>query len=103
MNNPYDFSDLSDLPEELQERIAPKTRVTEEPPMVQKVVDLVTRAPQSLTLAQIMAVGQRTKLELPTEVTVRAYLGRALADGRIVKDGLRNVYRRPRAAVRQRP
>lgn len=79
----YDFSDLSDLPEDLQSKLA--SNGGQEPALVGQIVDIVVNAPRILTLAQIIAVATRMGLELPAETTVRAYVNRAVKDGRIVK------------------
>ncbi|WFG40910.1 hypothetical protein ParaMal1_00026 [Paracoccus phage ParMal1] len=77
----YDFSDLSDLPEDMQKRLA--TNGGAEPELVGKIVEIVVNAPRALSLAQIIAVATRMGLELPAETTVRSYVKRAIKDGRI--------------------
>lgn len=93
--NVYDFTDVSDLSEEMQEALSTSSA---EPQGVAQVVDIVVNAPAALTLKQIIAVSIRLGLELPAEVTVRNYVNRAVKDGRIVKV-TRQSYWKPGSAV----
>lgn len=79
----YDFSDISDLPEEMQERFTRSGGA--EPALVGQLIDIVDGAPRALTMTQIRAVATRMGIELPAEVTVRNYLNKAVETGRMVK------------------
>lgn len=70
--------DFSDLP-------ATVSRAGAEPELVQTLSDLVNVAPRALGIKEIIAVASKAGIELPAESTVRTYLNRAKADGRIVK------------------
>ena len=96
--NLYDFSDLSDLPEKLQNKLSSTGGA--EPVLVGEIVDIVVNAPRALSLAQIIAVATRKNLELPAETTVRAYVNRAVEDGRILKP-TRQTYAGPGAATEE--
>lgn len=73
----YNF-DFSALP------VAP-TRGGEEPALVNVFAELVNAAPRPLGIKEIIAVAANAGVEVPSEATVRNYLNRAEADGRIVK------------------
>lgn len=97
--NPYDFTDVSDVPEELQKRFV---KSKSEPVGVQTVVDIVIGAPAALTLAQIMVVAARLGAELPAENTVRSYLNLAVGSGRLSKPS-RQTYASPVTASEETP
>lgn len=75
--NLFDFADLSDLPEELAEKL---TRDTDG--AVNAWADVVNKGAEagyeSLSINQIIAVGHRMGLEMPTVTTIRNYLNRAV-------------------------
>lgn len=56
-----------------------------EPELVSTVVELLTAAPRPLTLKEVVTVLNDSGIETPADTTVRSYLNRAAADGRISK------------------
>lgn len=96
----YDFTDTSDLPQNLQNKLA--SGGGQEPALVAQITEIVNKAPGSLTLAQIIAVATRMGIELPAETTVRSYVNRAVADGRIIKV-TRQSYGSPLKSVEEAP
>lgn len=56
-----------------------------EPELVSTVVELLTAAPRPLTLKEVVTVLTDSGIETPADTTVRSYLNRAAADGRISK------------------
>ncbi len=75
--NPFDFADLSDLPEELAGKL---TRDTDE--SVRAWAEVVNKGVAAgyteLSINQIAAAATRLGLEIPTQQTVRNYLNRAV-------------------------
>lgn len=75
--NPFDFADLSDLPEELAGKL---TRDTDE--SVRAWAEVVNKGVAAgypeLSINQITAAATRLGLEIPTQQTVRNYLNRAV-------------------------
>ena len=75
--NPFDFADLSDLPEELAGKL---TRDTDE--AVRAWADVVKKGAEAgfteLSINQIIAAATRLGLDVPTQQTVRNYLNRAV-------------------------
>jgi hypothetical protein len=69
-----------------------------EPEGVATVAALVNAAPRALTLAEVVAVLGASGIEAPAASTVRSYLNRAAADGRITKPS-RQSYAAAAAAV----
>ena len=80
MSNPFDFIDLSALPEAIRLRLAPKTSAA-----VDAVVELIGKAGRAVTIVEILAAAHIVGLKLPAESTVRTYLNVAVAAGRLVK------------------
>ena len=56
-----------------------------EPELVSTIVDLLAAAPRALTLKEVVTVLNDSDIETPADTTVRSYLNRAAADGRISK------------------
>lgn len=56
-----------------------------EPELVSTIVDLLSAAPRPLTLREVITVLNDSGIETPADTTVRSYLNRAAADGRISK------------------
>ena len=56
-----------------------------EPELFSTIVDLLTAAPRPLTLKEVVTVLNDSEINTPADTTVRAYLNRAAADGRISK------------------
>lgn len=56
-----------------------------EPELVSTIVDMLSAAPRALTLKEVVTVLNDSGIETPADTTVRAYLNRAAADGRISK------------------
>lgn len=82
--NPFDFSDLSDLPEELAGKL--HTDTDENARVYAEVVAKGAAAGMSeLTINQIMAAAMRMGHDVPTQQTVRGYLNRAEKLGLIGK------------------
>lgn len=83
MKDLYDFTDLSDLPEDLQSKLSNSGGA--ENPAVQKLVDIITNAPRPLSLTEVIAVGTRSELDLPSAQTVAKWVKKAAEEGRIFK------------------
>lgn len=94
----YDFSDLSDLPEEMQTRLTANGGV--EPEWVAEVEDIIVNAPKPLSLAQVIAVAIRKKVDLPAETTVRSRINSLKDEGRVSKP-TRQTYAAPGAKVEE--
>lgn len=56
-----------------------------EPELVSTIVELLAAAPRALTLKEVVTVLNDSGIETPANTTVRSYLNRAAADGRISK------------------
>lgn len=56
-----------------------------EPEMVSTIVELLVAAPRPLTLREVITVLNDSGIETPADTTIRSYLNRAAADGRISK------------------
>lgn len=82
--NPFDFSDLSDLPEELSARMT-KSGGTE----YIAVVDIIKAAAEagikSLTLVQVMVAASRMGVALKEETTTRNWLNKGVKLGYLGK------------------
>ncbi len=88
--NFFDFADLSDLPDELAEKL---TRDTDG--NVNAWADVVNKGAaagfESLSINQIIAAGHRMGLEMPTVTTIRNYLNRAV-ELRLISKPTRMTY-----------
>lgn len=86
----FDFADLSDLPDELAEKL---TRDTDG--NVNAWADVVNKGAaagfESLSINQIIAAGHRMGLEMPTVTTIRNYLNRAV-ELRLISKPTRMTY-----------
>jgi len=75
--NPFDFADLSDLPEELAAKLTSDTDGD-----VRAWADVVVKGGEAgypeLSINQIIAAGTRIGLETKTQTTIRNYLNRAV-------------------------
>lgn len=82
--NPFDFSDLSDLPEELAAKLH-----SDNTGNARAYADVVQKGAEAgydeLTINQIMAAATRMGIEVPTQQTVRGYLNKAVELGMISK------------------
>ena len=82
--NPFDFSDLSDLPEELANKLTAETNGN-----VDAFVGVVHQGAAAglatIEINQIMAAAIRLGIEVPTQQTVRGYLNKAVEQGKLVK------------------
>ena len=82
--NPFDFSDLSDMPEELAAKMQ-KSGSTQ----YLQLVDVIKAASEvgikALTLNEVVVAATRMSVELPAEVTVRNWLNKAVNMGRLCK------------------
>lgn len=56
-----------------------------EPELVSTIVDMLAAAPRALSLKEVVTVLNDSGIETPADTTVRSYLNRAAADGRISK------------------
>lgn len=82
--NPFDFSDLSDLPEELAKKL--NTETTDNAKVYADVVRKGAEAGYAeLEINQIIAAATRMGLEPPTQQTVRNYLNKAVELGLVNK------------------
>ena len=88
--NPFDFADLSDLPEDLQKKLY--TETTDNAKVYAEVVIAGAAAGYSeLEINQIMAAATRMGIEVPTQQTVRGYLNKAVELG-LIKKPSRQTY-----------
>lgn len=75
--DPFDFFDLSDLPETLQEKLTSDTDGD-----VRAWADVVKKGAErgfnELSINQIIAAGSRMGLQIKTQTTLRNYLNRAV-------------------------
>jgi len=82
--NPFDFTDLSDLPPELASKLN-----TETDDMAREYAAIVAAGAEAghpeLTINHIIAAATRMGKEVPTAQTVRGYLNKAVDLGLIVK------------------
>lgn len=82
--NPFDFNDLSDLPEDLQDKLTVATNGS-----VNEIVKVVAAGKEAgfdaLSLNQIKAAGLRMGIELPTDATIRAWLNTGVEQGKLTK------------------
>ncbi len=97
--NPFDFDDLSDLPEELQKKLHTDTndRAKEWAAVVRKGAEAGF---DELEINQIIAAATRMGMEVPTQQTVRGYLNKAVQLGLIVKPS-RQTYGIDNAAAKK--
>lgn len=95
--NPFDFSDLSDLPAELAAKLTAETNGN-----VDAFVGVVSKAAEfgleTVEINQIMAAAIRLGIEVPTQQTVRNYLNAAVEQGKLVKP-TRQTYAAAKFAV----
>jgi hypothetical protein len=95
--NPFDFSDLSDLPAELAQKLTAETNGN-----VDAFVAVVAAGAEAglkvLEINQITAAAIRMGIEVPTQQTVRNYLNAAVEQGKIVKP-TRQTYALPGAVA----
>lgn len=82
--NPFDFSDLSDLPEDLQKKLH-----TEGADHAKEYAEVVRKGIEAgmteLDINQIMAAALRLGMDVPTQQTVRNYLNKAVELNLITK------------------
>lgn len=82
--NPFDFNDLSDLPEDLQDKLTVATNGS-----VDEIVKVVAAGKDAgfdaLSLNQIKAAGMRMGIEMPTDATIRAWLNTGVEQGKLMK------------------
>lgn len=82
--NPFDFTDTSDLPEELAGKLSKggSTAFLELVGVIKAAADVGIKA---LTMNEIMAAAIRMGIELPADVTVRNWLNKAINKGHLCK------------------
>lgn len=82
--NPFDFNNLDDLPEDLREKLTASTNGS-----VDEIVSVIAAGKEAgfdaLTLNQIKAAGMRMGIEMPTDATIRAWLKTAEEQGKVSK------------------
>lgn len=82
--NVYDFTDISDLPEELQGKLE-----RENTEGARTYADIVIKGAEAgaghLNINQIEAVARRLGLKVPTQTTIRNHLNKAVELGLICK------------------
>lgn len=86
--NPFDFSDLSDLPDTLAQRLSGPGGSTEYLKLVDVVKAGAARGIKTLSAAEITAVAIRMDIfgeKVPAEVTVRNWLNKAVEAGQLCK------------------
>lgn len=82
--NPFDFNDVSDLSPELQAKLT--TGGSTEYTKILQVLEAAKAAGRtSVTLTEIIAAASRMNVELPSEVTVRNWLNKCVAQGMATK------------------
>lgn len=82
--DPFDFSDLTDLPEDLAKRLHSESN--DQAAAFAEVVRKGAEAGhEELDINQIMAAAIRMGMEVPTQQTVRNYLNKAVELGMIKK------------------
>lgn len=75
--NPFDFSDLSDLPEDIAKRL--HTDTNDSAAVYAEVIRKGAEAGHAeLDINQIMAAAMRMGIDVPTQQTVRNYLNKAV-------------------------
>lgn len=83
-NNPFDFSDLSDLPDDLAKKLH-----TDADENARVYADVIAKGNEAgladLTINQVMAAAMRMGIDVPTQQTVRGYINRASELGLIHK------------------
>jgi hypothetical protein len=88
--NPFDFSNLSDLPDDLQKKLH-----TETSDSAKVFADVVIAGAAAgfaeLEINQIMAAAIRMGIEVPTQQTVRNYLNKAV-DLKLISKPSRQTY-----------
>lgn len=88
--NAFDFTDLSDVSEELQAKMAPR-RAEGTQGKIDEVVSVFTQAAvaglmiMSISQLEVVCAPTRLNVELPSVATVRKYLNAAVADGVLIK------------------
>jgi len=82
--NPFDFADLSDLPEDLAKKLA-----TEGADHAKVYAEVVRKGAEAgfveLDINQIIAASIRMGIDVPTQQTVRGYLNKAVELGLVSK------------------
>lgn len=76
----FDFSNTTDLPEELQSGIN-----TDKAEKINKVVAILDNAPRPLTISEVQAVYFRAYKEQPAQTTLRSHLNAAVTEGKACK------------------
>lgn len=76
----FNFANVADLPEALQEGVN-----TDRAAKVNKIVAILDMAPGPLSLAEIRVVYFRAYGEEPSKATLRAYLNKAVKEGKACK------------------
>lgn len=87
--NPFDFTDLSDLPDDLATKLEQRTSATLE--AAREYADVVQKGADAgvevLSINQIIAAATRMDMDPPSQQTVRNYLNAAVDQGWITKPG----------------
>ena len=83
--NPFDFTDLSDLPAELAAKLATESKSTSAREWAAVVEKAAEFGIKTLDINQIMAGATRMGMTVPTDQTVRGYLNKAVELGLIAK------------------
>lgn len=83
--DPWDFEETSDLDEKLAKALKPRRTSVSSSSFLDILKEAKQRGRESMTLAQIMVVAQRTGVKLPSEQTLRKHLNAAEEKGLIKK------------------
>jgi len=84
--NLFDFTDLSDLPEELAGRMAGSTAVNPNVAIYAGIVQAGAQAGATpLSISQIEAVARRMGIEVKSQQSIRGALNAAVAAGTLMK------------------
>lgn len=82
--DPFDFTDLTDLPEDLQKKLHRDTNDNAKE-FAEVVAKGAAAGVTELDINQIMAAAMRMGIEVPTQQTVRDYLNKAVKLGLLTK------------------
>lgn len=84
--NPFDFSDVSDLPEELRKGLTARGGSSSS---AKDIMDILQKAKEAgmdkVTVSMLIAAAYRMKIKLPSKQTVVKYLNEAVEKGVVTK------------------
>lgn len=89
--NPFDFSDVSDLPGDIAKKLTASPAAVAYVGVLPILTAAAAAGVPALSLNQVLAAGFRMGITLPTAATVRKWLNDAEGAGKVVKPN-RNTY-----------